>query len=252
MTQANLDNIVKINKFLKDNPTAKIILTVDGSYNTKTQTSGYAFIIRTSPDSVTVSHGEPMAARSSQVGAELRAVTEGLNTIFKRIDLRSCSNYENIITIEYDYTGIIAWYTRIWKTKAEVSMEYVRRMDELVENIRGYYTIPHDVPILKFSKIAAHTGHVQNEAADRLAKSVQLHNKGKEISDHLYTKCIYDGPNEYIAIRDERHRTLRVLNRANLAAVDSSMDIYKFIWANYLTIEDNSDITLATKDPASN
>ena len=63
------------------------------------------------------------------------------------------------LRICYDYEGIEKWVTGEWKTKKELTKKYAEYMRRRMERIR-----------ITFLKVAAHTGDMYNEMADRLAK----------------------------------------------------------------------------------
>lgn len=70
--------------------------------------------------------------------------------------------YENgylSVDICYDYAGIEMWATGQWKTNNSLTKQYADYMKHMNEKI-----------VIKFHKVAAHTGVEYNEMADKLAK----------------------------------------------------------------------------------
>lgn len=63
------------------------------------------------------------------------------------------------LTIVHDYEGVGKWPTRQWKTKQQMTREYVRIMDDLSRHLMINYT---------WSR--GHSGNKYNDIADTLAK----------------------------------------------------------------------------------
>lgn len=84
-----------------------------------------------------------------QIAGEVQAVLEAIN--YAQI------NHIKEITIFYDYKGLEMWATKKWKAQSAIAQYYIGKL------------MQHKIKII-WQKISAHTGHIFNERADKLAK----------------------------------------------------------------------------------
>ena len=96
-------------------------LWVDGSYSSSTKLAGWAYVIHSNGAEVGSNSGsifDPEIIKSRQVGAELRAVIEGLNS---SVIPKGAS-----VTIYYDYEGIESWITSKWSARTSLTQKYIK------------------------------------------------------------------------------------------------------------------------------
>lgn len=91
-----------------------------------------------------------------QIAGEIHAVLAALN-FAKEKNISS-------LTIFYDYKGLEMWATKKWKAESTIAKFYIQQLST--------YTIP-----ITWIKVWAHTGHIYNERADKLAKTRALQSK---------------------------------------------------------------------------
>ncbi|MGL4561085.1 MAG: RNase H family protein [Brevinema sp.] len=86
---------------------------------------------------------------SRQIAGEIYAVLHAL-------EYAQTSKHKSL-TVFYDYKGLEMWATRQWKAVSSIAQFYVTEL------------MKYHISII-WKKIIAHTGHIFNEQADRLAK----------------------------------------------------------------------------------
>jgi ribonuclease HI len=125
---------------------------VDGSYNPKTKVYGYGgFII----DQYGIKHKfsgydhEPEMAKMRNVAGEIL----GACSVIARAMVLGM----DCITIFYDYDGIANWPTGKWKCKNKHTQKYAKFVNDSRINI-------------VFQHVKGHSGILENEEVDRLAK----------------------------------------------------------------------------------
>jgi ribonuclease HI len=127
---------------------------VDGSYNPATEVYGYGAII---VDQYGIKHtisGRGSGKKLSKmrnVAGELQGAEQ---VILTAIDLGM-----KVITIFYDYDGIANWPLEKWRAKNKRTQEY----KEFVSRSLKYLNI-------NFQHVKGHSGILENEEVDRLAK----------------------------------------------------------------------------------
>lgn len=127
---------------------------VDGSYNNETLKAGYGCVILVDNRMLVELQGDiQLTAQNNprNVAGEVTAAIEAIKWAV-------ANNYKNL-TIFYDYLGIENWITGVWDAKSVVSINYVKQYNRLKNNIS-----------IDFEKIKAHSGDVNNDRADLLAK----------------------------------------------------------------------------------
>lgn len=92
---------------------------------------------------------------SRQIAGEVYAVLAALEYV------KQCGKKH--VTIFYDYKGLEMWASNRWKASSSIAQFYVAKLMQ--------YRIS-----ITWHKVSAHTGHIFNEYADRLAKSAVLNN----------------------------------------------------------------------------
>lgn len=134
--------------------TNALIAYVDGSFNKKIGRYSFGCILLP-PDGTIIkesgsgSESESLALRNvaGEILGAMFAVKWAIKNGYPAIDIR------------YDYSGIEQWATHGWQAKNDLTKNYAAFMDDCREHI-----------LITFTKIAAHTGDLYNEAADQLAK----------------------------------------------------------------------------------
>lgn len=131
---------------------------VDGSYNQKTDKVGWAWIQVSGSKIINSKNGElPNKFNANQVMGELYAVMNFINHLDKE---QVMIPWLHEITFYYDYHGIKKWITGEWKANKEVSQQYKKYMNLMIE--KGYR--------IKFKKVKSHSGNYWNNKVDKLAK----------------------------------------------------------------------------------
>lgn len=132
----------------------KVITYTDGSYNSKTEKSGYGIIYfarnNINKEPIALS-GELNSLEMHQIVGEIKAVEIAVK--------RAITEKRPEIEIRYDYEGVEKWATGKWKANKKRTIEYKERMKKYSKHIK-----------ICFSKVDAHTGDIFNEEADRVAK----------------------------------------------------------------------------------
>lgn len=131
------------------------IAFVDGSYNPKTQYSGWGFILfdPNRPNRTPVErYGQ------TRVGAETRNVAGEILAAMEAVNAAQQAGFIALV-IYHDYQGIASWALSEWKTNLDLTRRYARFMQEAMDSID-----------ISFVKVAGHTGIELNERADTLAK----------------------------------------------------------------------------------
>jgi len=90
---------------------------------------------------------------SRQIGGEVQAVLEAIEYAY----IHKIKG----ITIYYDYKGLEMWATGQWKAQSAIAQYYVGKL--MQNQIK-----------ISWCKIKAHSGHIYNERADKLAKKAIL------------------------------------------------------------------------------
>ena len=125
---------------------------VDGSY--RDGKVGWGLVIVKNDElyanfSGTLTEDEVQGTR--QVAGELQAVMEAVFWA-KEQGIKELNLY-------YDYVGIKAWVTGVWKAKKELTQKYRDYMKE------------SDIKV-NFNKVKSHSGDKFNDMADKLARSL--------------------------------------------------------------------------------
>ena len=136
---------------------------VDGSFNSKTNHSGWGFVV-VSSDEKDILHEDfgktTNPAMSRQIDGELEATKQAL--------LWVATNKYNEVRIYHDYIGISKWYQNVWKAKKQVAKDYVTFCDSFKKENKHIK--------VAFHHVYSHTGNKWNEYVDVLA------HKGKLVS----------------------------------------------------------------------
>ena len=137
---------------IKDLNPSDNVLSVDGSFNTKTNTIGSGILIK----SKTISYKESINIISDSftgrnVWGEICALIKGLKII-------KSLNWKHV-NIVFDYMGLYAWACNIWKAKDPVSIKFKEAFKILSKNLN-----------ISWFKVKSHTNYELNEEADVLAK----------------------------------------------------------------------------------
>ena len=134
---------------MKINPLAPLDVYVDGSYaNGK---YSWAFVVYKNGQVIHQDYGvgtNAAAATMNNVAGELAATMRAVKW--------AAANKKKVV-IHHDYQGISSWVDGSWKAKNEFTQAY--------RDFMASYK-----PIVKFNKVAGHTGIEGNELADKLAK----------------------------------------------------------------------------------
>ncbi|MCM1295860.1 MAG: ribonuclease H family protein [Muribaculaceae bacterium] len=129
---------------------------VDGSYNPKTEVSGWGgFLVLADGSEIelTGSTDNPQFTEMRNVAGEILGSMDAVQ--------EAMGHNINKLHIYYDYMGIEAWATGAWKANKPGTMAYARFMQAARDELQME---------LVFHKVAAHTGIPGNERADQLAK----------------------------------------------------------------------------------
>jgi ribonuclease HI len=125
---------------------------VDGSYNPKTGVYGYGAIIVDQYGLRHKIHGIGTDKETSKMRNVAGEILGSRKTVELAIELSM-----KVITIFYDYDGIANWPLGKWKCKNKHTQEYAKFMNGTPINII-------------FQKVKGHSGILENEEVDRLAK----------------------------------------------------------------------------------
>lgn len=132
---------------------------VDGSYSTVNSTPIYgagAVVYlgdNTVPILVSCANSNTNWARMRNVAGEMLSVISVLEQLEPFKD-----KIERVI-IFYDYEGLEKWVTGEWKARKDCTIAY-----------RDYVKEKQKMFPISFQKVTAHTGNINNETADKLAK----------------------------------------------------------------------------------
>lgn len=131
----------------------EIYAYVDGSFDVKTGRYAYGVVLLTHSEEICRNGvGEDReAAKMRNVAGELAGAVYAMEYALK-------NGYQKLV-IFHDYEGIARWAKDEWKANLDSTQKY-----------KLYYTGIKDRVKISFQKVAAHTGDVYNELADRLAK----------------------------------------------------------------------------------
>ncbi|MFL0246614.1 viroplasmin family protein [Candidatus Clostridium stratigraminis] len=149
---------------------------VDGSYNEATGKYSYGLIITKGE---VVQYAEAGSAIDDSEKA-LRQIAGELKASVRAVEYAAC-NSEKDIVIFHDYEGIYHHAVGTWERKEESSKNYY----ETINNIKSRNNIN-----IIFVKVDSHTGDLNNEIADELAKYAAGLNSTGVVKTWLNTKTI--------------------------------------------------------------
>ncbi|MCF0225407.1 MAG: viroplasmin family protein [Fibrobacter sp.] len=135
-----------------------IRIFVDGSFTPSFSHSGWAFVV--TEDDVEIARGSGITAfeaESRNIDGEVMASYQAMRWLHE-------NNKNGVIC--HDYEGIAKWALGLWKANSNIAKRYVAA-------IKPYLSL------VKFEKVAAHTGIKWNELVDQLAKEAIAKAKGK-------------------------------------------------------------------------
>lgn len=142
------EDVISIDKIGND----EIIVYTDGSYTPKTPYVSYGCVcLMSGRKEYTISGVTTDKYSSNQVYGEIKGVLES-------IDYAIYKGFKKVY-IMYDYEGLGNWVNGNWKTKNQISMDYIDDINKRKEKIE-----------IEFFKVSAHTGNKYNDIADKLAK----------------------------------------------------------------------------------
>ncbi|MDK2839542.1 MAG: ribonuclease H-related protein [Thermosipho sp. (in: thermotogales)] len=127
---------------------------VDGSYNSKADKVGYAYVGLI--DGNLTFKGS--AVLSNKAG--LRNVFGEITAAYAAVIIAKKHGYSRI-KIYYDYSGVEEWVTGNWKAKNQITQNYARLMRNSGVSI-------------EFVKVKAHSGNKWNEVVDEMARKATL------------------------------------------------------------------------------
>lgn len=130
---------------------------VDGSWKPRyPDYSGWAYVITDENDNEIYSENGIVECKSRQVDGELFATMKSIEFISNMRIL------PDKIYLYYDYAGIYNWYSGEWKTKKEVSINFVNFL-------KSY---PEITKLITWIKVKSHSGEsLGNHIADQLANN---------------------------------------------------------------------------------
>lgn len=132
----------------------KIVFYTDGSYrpSINPNASGWAW----------VSVGESGLAQSGMVENPVSRNIDGeLMAVKKAIQYVLDNNINKDVVIVHDYEGCGKWVSGEWRTKKDLTKDYV----SFVEKAK----LAHSPNSISFSWVKGHSGNIFNERADELA-----------------------------------------------------------------------------------
>lgn len=136
---------------------------IDGSFDSRTGTVGYGGVIIHGEKELEFARGtrEKRYSQYWNISGELLAAIHVVQYALS-LGVKSCALY-------YDCAGIAEWGKGAWKTNNDLTRDYASFMKKANETLH-----------IEYYKIAAHTGVVYNERADRLAKKgIEKYNIGE-------------------------------------------------------------------------
>lgn len=145
-----------------DMPPGGMIAYVDGSFDASLERYSFGCVLLTPDGEITRESGSgnnPECLAIRNVAGEML----GAMTAVKWAAQRGFSSIE----LRYDYEGIEKWVTGAWRAKTELTKQYAAYMQGMGTKIT-----------VTFRKIAAHTGDLYNEEADKLAKKALTEDRG--------------------------------------------------------------------------
>lgn len=127
---------------------------IDGSFNENTNTYGFGAVLLIDNKEYKFKktydkYDEYTDLRN--VAGEIKAAGFIINYCYK--------NGIKKLHIFYDYMGIEMWYTKKWKARSNIAIEY----QKFADNIRN------EIEVI-FHKVKSHTNNKYNEIVDKLAK----------------------------------------------------------------------------------
>lgn len=126
---------------------------VDGSYNINTNTYGFGVVL-IADNRVFEYRGRG----NNKDMVNLRNVAGELLGAMYAIEWSLANGFNGII-VNYDYYGIEKWAKDEWKANLNITKEY-----------KEYFKNRATMIDIEFKKIRAHSGHVLNNKADKLAR----------------------------------------------------------------------------------
>ena len=127
---------------------------IDGSFNELTNTYGFGCVLIIDNKEYKFKKTYDKIDEYTElrnVAGEIKAAGFIINHCYK--------NGIKVLHIFYDYMGIEAWYTKQWKARSNIAIEYQKFSDSMKDKIE-----------VKFHKVKSHTNNKYNEIVDKLAK----------------------------------------------------------------------------------
>lgn len=128
-----------------------LIAYVDGSFNSKTNISGYGVVLIKNEEILEFTGKSEKYPEHRNVSGEIMGTIRAIKLAIEK--------GEKKLIINYDYEGIRSWALGKWKTNKELTREYKKFFDSTKNQIE-----------VSFIKVKAHSGDYYNERADKLAK----------------------------------------------------------------------------------
>lgn len=159
-----------LKKGVDDYPKDCLHIYVDGSYNISTEK--YSYGMAAVRDNI-VEYIESDVSKDNskksirQIAGELKAAVRAVEYALE--------NKEKRVVIFHDYEGVSHHATGFWERKGESSIEYYKKMNELMNS--GIEVI--------FVKVDSHTGDIFNELVDEKCKEKVFLKSGKVVEKWL-------------------------------------------------------------------
>lgn len=150
-------NIEDAKAFLSDEKNIEVYdfpyAYIDGSYDSKTErySFGGVLIIDNNEYHFKKSYEADEYSSYRNVAGEIKGAGYIINYCI--------NNNIKKLHLFYDYQGIEAWYTGLWKASSAIAIEYVKFKDYAKDKIE-----------VIFHKVKSHTNNHYNDIADKLAK----------------------------------------------------------------------------------
>jgi ribonuclease HI len=146
-----------------------IQLFTDGACSGNPGPGGWAAILRSGPHEIELSGGESPTTNNRM---ELTAVIEGLRAIKKpsHVSIHTDSRY----VMDGAQTWIVSWKNRGWKTADKKPVKNEDLWRALDEQQSRHLSVA-------WTWVRGHSGHVENERADQLARTAILNLKADRI-----------------------------------------------------------------------